>query len=330
MAGSALPLPLLLPGSGGGKERWRRPPRWRRLRGCGGGSSAPPAPGLGRNGVVSAAGGGGVRGRAGARCGAHPASSLLSPRPRPAAVAASSPASPLLLLPALSFLSLRAAAAFPAPPRRFPSRPCAASVAHPGPHWAAFQCRARPRPRMRRVLRPVTVRRGGRGRSARPAPPAAASPRPGAAVPLKYRSGARPGAAGAPSRAGPGGDGAFPPDSGMPPGGKPGVHRCLKSPLGGTGADPVAAELCWRSWERVQADTRTALSFSLSGSNDSNGLFNRQEGSVHRESGGFRVAFCGSVSQRQKNLVDMPDICRAGDGPDMRQPFPLIPFASVS
>lgn len=185
-----------------------------------------------------------MRGRAGARCGAHPASSLLSPRPRPAAAAASPPASPLPLLPALSFLSLRAAAvaaAFPAPPGRFPSRPCVASVAHPGPHWAAFQRRAWPRPRMRRVLRPVTVRRGGRGRSARPAPPAAASPRPGAAVPLKYRSGAHPGAAGAPSRAGAraglGGDGAFPPDPGVPPGGQrvagaartpevePGVHR---------------------------------------------------------------------------------------------------------
>lgn len=36
------------------------------------------------------------------------------------------------------------------------------------------------------------------------------------------------------------------------------------------------------------------------------------------------------VSQRRENLVDMPGICRAGDGPDMRQPFPLIPFASVS
>lgn len=30
MAGSALLPPLLLPGSGGGKERWRRSPRWRR------------------------------------------------------------------------------------------------------------------------------------------------------------------------------------------------------------------------------------------------------------------------------------------------------------
>lgn len=290
-----------------------------------------------------------MRGRAGARCGAHPASSLLSPRPRPvAAAAASSPASPLPLLPALSFLSLRAAAAaaFPAPPRRFPSRPCAASVAHPGPHWAAFQCRAWPRPRMRRVLRPVTVRRGGRGRSARPAPPAAASPRPGAAVPLKYRSGARPGAAGAPSRAaaraGLRVDGAFPPDPGVPPGGQrlagvactlevePGVHGAWGSPLGRSGADPVTAALCWRSWERVQADTQTPLSFSLVGSNDSHGLFNRHEGSVHRESGDFQVAFCGSVSQRQENLVVMPSICRAGDGPDMRQLFPLILFASVS
>ncbi|XP_075782685.1 transcriptional repressor protein YY1 isoform X2 [Pelodiscus sinensis] len=151
--------------------------------GSGRGGSALLAPGVGRNGVVSAAGGGGVCGRA--RCGANPASSprpsigsisapfaSFSPVPSPLPSALSLPCSRSSALGSPPLLPPARAAALAVASTSSPFRPVSLCRAVPSPPFCPprtrgpiglhFNAEHGPQPRMTRVLQAVTVISGGR------------------------------------------------------------------------------------------------------------------------------------------------------------------------
>nr|XP_025040814.1 transcriptional repressor protein YY1 isoform X4 [Pelodiscus sinensis] len=184
MAGSALLLLLLLPGSGGGKERWRRLPRWRR----GGGE---------REGRQRAAGSWSrpqwrsfcSRGRRGVRAGTvrgepsllssplywlhlRPLRFSFSPVPSPLPSALSLPCSRSSALGSPPLLPPARAAALAVASTSSPFRPVSLCRAVPSPPFCPprtrgpiglhFNAEHGPQPRMTRVLQAVTVISGGR------------------------------------------------------------------------------------------------------------------------------------------------------------------------